>query len=110
MSCRIRVIATLLALFIAGASAAETAKLTEEQNSALENARAYALAYARQLPDFICTQITHREVSKTEVGTLGAGATSKNPVGVTALSKGTSGSDVIEETAHVCWRQKRATM
>jgi len=96
MGC-LRILATLLALSIAGASAAETATLTDEQNSVLENARAYALAYSRQLPDFICTQITHREVSKTDVGTLGAGATGRNPVGVTALSKGTSGSDVIEE-------------
>ena len=95
MGC-LRILA-VFTMLVGGVCAAEATKLTEEQNGVLENARAYALAYAHQLPDFICTQITHREVSKTDVGTLGAGATSRNPAGVTALSKGTSGSDVIEE-------------
>ena len=96
MSC-LRIVAILPLLLATAFSAAETAQLNSEQNSILEDARAYALQYAQQLPDFICTQITHREVSKTQVGILGAGASSRAPIGVTALSKGTSGSDLIEE-------------
>jgi hypothetical protein len=46
---------------------AETRKLSIDQNAVLEDARAYALRYVHQLPDFICTQITHREVN-TPIG------------------------------------------
>ena len=95
--CYLRILAVVPALLATALSTAESAQLTSEQNSVLEDARAYALQYAQQLPDFICTQTTHREVSKIQVGILGAGATSRTPIGVTALSKGTSGSDVIEE-------------
>lgn len=93
----LRISAVVPALLAATLCSAESAPLTSEQNSVLEDARAYALQYAHQLPDFICTQITHREVSKIQVGILGAGASSRTPIGVTALAKGTSGSDVIEE-------------
>ena len=96
MSC-LRIVAILPALLATALSPAETAQLTSEQNGVLEDARAYALQYEQQLPDFMCTQITHREVSKTQVGVMGAGASSRSPIGATALSKGTSGSDVIEE-------------
>ena len=89
--------AAILALISTSAFAAESSQLTADQMSVLEDARAYALQYARQLPDFICTQITHREVSRTTVGILGAGASSRAPIGVTAMSKGQSGSDVLEE-------------
>lgn len=95
--CCLRMLAVVPALLATALCTAETSQLTSDQNSVLEDARAYAVQYSQQLPDFICTQITHREVSKTQVGILGAGATSRNPIGVTALSKGTSGSDVIEE-------------
>ena len=91
------ILAIVPTLLGAALSMAESAQLTSEQNSVLEDARAYALQYAHQLPDFICTQITHREVSKIQVGILGAGASSRTPIGATALAKGTSGSDMIEE-------------
>jgi hypothetical protein len=93
----LKILAFVPMLLLAALSTAESAQLTSEQSSVLEDARAFALLYARRLPDFICTQVTHREVSKTQVGILGAGATSRTPIGVTALSKGTSGSDLIEE-------------
>jgi hypothetical protein len=61
MSC-LRIVAILPALLAIALSPAETTQLTSEQNSVLEDARAYALQYEQQLPDFMCTQITHREV------------------------------------------------
>jgi len=59
-------------LFFSGAAAlsadssklsADSSKLSADQTSVLEDARAYALQYAQQLPNFICTQITRREIS-----------------------------------------------
>jgi hypothetical protein len=45
------------------AFAAPSPKLSAEQTSVLEDARAYALQYTQRLPDFICTQTTRREVT-----------------------------------------------
>jgi hypothetical protein len=41
---------------------AAPAPLSAEQTDFLESARLSALQYTQKLPDFICTQITHREV------------------------------------------------
>jgi hypothetical protein len=46
------------------AFAAPSPKLSAEQTSVLEDARAYALQFAEQFPNFICTQMTRREVSQ----------------------------------------------
>jgi hypothetical protein len=46
------------------AFASDSPKLSTDQTSVLEDARAYALQYAEQLPNFICTQITRREISR----------------------------------------------
>jgi hypothetical protein len=53
-------------LYFAAVSAvpAESPKLSADQASILEDARAYALQYSEQLPNFICTQVTRREISR----------------------------------------------
>jgi hypothetical protein len=56
--------AVLLFFASVTAFAAPSPKLSAEQTSVLEDARAYALQYAEQFPNFICTQITRREVSR----------------------------------------------
>jgi hypothetical protein len=45
-------------------AAAESKPLTDEQSRVLESVRGAALKYAHQLPDFICTQTTSRQVTK----------------------------------------------
>jgi hypothetical protein len=54
---------TLLLPVPVAALALESPKLSADQSGLLEDTRAYALQYVKQLPDFICTQITHRDVS-----------------------------------------------
>jgi hypothetical protein len=95
MNC-LKFFAVLFMLLTCRGYAAESSQLTADQTNVLEDTRAYALQYAQQLPDFICTQITHREVAVTRVGILGGGASGASGA-VAALSKGESGSDVIEE-------------
>jgi hypothetical protein len=95
VSC-LKIVAASLMLIATVGHPAEPAQLTPEQTSVLEDARAYAMQYAHALPDFICTQITHREVAAIRVGILGGGANGASGA-VSALSKGESGSDVIEE-------------
>jgi hypothetical protein len=53
----------LILPFPAAAFARESPKLSADQYSLLEDTRAYALQYIKQLPNFVCTQITHRDVS-----------------------------------------------
>jgi hypothetical protein len=50
-------------LILAGARFGQAANsdLTADQGRVLEAVRASALAYSKRLPNFICTQITHRE-------------------------------------------------
>ncbi len=52
---------TLVVLFALGVCSAKAARLTAEQSNVLEDARAYALRYVDQLPNFVCTQVTRRE-------------------------------------------------
>jgi hypothetical protein len=73
-------------LFAAVTLFAESSKLTADQTSVLEDARAYALRYVHQLPDFICTQTTRRDVEIRN--TVGFGAT---------VVLHDDSSDVIEE-------------
>jgi hypothetical protein len=59
-------IAALFFLVLANhANAAESQHLSADQSRVLEAARAAALKYAHQLPDFICTQTTRRSVVKS---------------------------------------------
>jgi len=51
----------MLVALVAGSNGlAATSSLTADQAAVLDAARAYALAYTKKLPDFICTQITER--------------------------------------------------
>ena len=59
----------------------------------LDSATSLALAYTQRLPDFICTQITHRDVSV--VNNASGGVTGIDAVPI--LSTATSSSSVIEE-------------
>lgn len=65
-----------VALAAAPGALAATTHLSSDQARVLADARAYALEYAQKLPDFICTQVTHRNTSSlrsSEVGVTGSG-------------------------------------
>jgi len=65
----------MLVVLVAGSSGlAATSPLTADQTAVLDAARAYALAYTKKLPDFICTQITDR--TRMPVAGLGSAASS----------------------------------
>ncbi len=66
---------------------------TSDRAKVLDSATSLALAYTRRLPDFICTQITHRDVSG--VSNASGGVTGIDAVPI--LSAATSSSSVIEE-------------
>jgi hypothetical protein len=73
------------------------AQLSPDQEKFLESTRQSALDYSKRLPDFICTQITHREVSLLDVSNtappdviLDSSDSSWNP-------KPTEQDDVIKE-------------
>jgi hypothetical protein len=90
-------------LALGGAAAAFSvgqSKLTAGQVRVLESARAAALAYTVNLPNFICTQITHREAQdQVSFGTSFNGATSsRGGAGLPGGSRGPGGMhDVLEE-------------
>ncbi len=80
----LKVVAILLLLAAPISVIAGSSKLSTDQTSVLEDTRAYALQYAHKLPDFICTQVTRRDIAaRTSFGTL---------IGLQPQS-----SDVIEE-------------
>ncbi len=58
----LKTISFLLFFLTATALSAKSSKMSADQHSVLEDSRAYALQYVERLPDFICTQITHRDV------------------------------------------------
>lgn len=96
----LRFIAILFVLMLSRNIAAEAPELTPEQARVLDGVRTLALRYTESLPDFICTQITHR--ATTEQGGFGMslnGASSSR--GSTPLATGTQGpagmNDLIEE-------------
>lgn len=78
--------------------AAEPGQLTADEAKVLESARAAAMHYTQLLPDFICTQITHRSTSRiiNSTTTLGAGISGRSPIAGMANAPGYS-SDLIEE-------------
>jgi hypothetical protein len=73
----------------------EPAQLTAEQSKVLGSARASALQYRRELPDFICTQITRRFTASKSMGAFTAGIATRNPAAVPGGPD--SSSDVIVE-------------
>lgn len=81
-------------------SAAVDSELPPEQAKVLEAVRASALQYTQNLPNFICTQVTHRTAtSDTNFGTSFGGASSSRSGqdGTGSLSGSGSVNDVIEE-------------
>lgn len=85
-----------LVLMARSSFAAESGQLSPDQSKVIETARTAALQYTRLLPDFICTQITHRVISKTPDSNIGAGVSGRSPIAAMANSMGFS-SDIIEE-------------
>jgi VWFA-related protein len=61
------------------------APLSPDQGNILASVKAYALEYSKNLPNFICTQITHREI------------TTINPYNLNATERSAFKSDAIEE-------------
>ena len=53
----------LILPFSAAVSGFQSPKLSADQNALIEDTRAYALKYIKQLPNFVCRQITYRDVS-----------------------------------------------
>ena len=72
---------------------ADKPEVSADRVKVLDSATSLALAYTQRLPDFICTQITHRDVS--DVGSAGGGVTGIDVAPI--LSTATSSSSVIEE-------------
>jgi hypothetical protein len=95
---RLKYIVALLALLAPGGYAADSSPLSPEQTKVLEAARTLAMQYSHELPDFICTQITHRSMSRAidSNPNIGGGTSSRSPIAAMAGSMGYS-SDVIEE-------------
>lgn len=97
MNCLI-IAAALSVLLPYGANAADPAPLSSDQTSVLESARTLAMQYTHVLPDFICTQTTHRTITRAmdSNGNMGAGISGRSPL---AAMAGASGylSDVIDE-------------
>jgi hypothetical protein len=87
-----------LLLLACPALLAASPPLSPDQDKILEAIRASALQYTQKLPDFMCTQITHRQVSSL-------GNSASNLTGVSGRGGGILGmagsapnrSDVIEE-------------
>jgi hypothetical protein len=95
-----KLIAALLLAWTAMGIAAENPALTADQTQVLEAVRASALQYTQSLPDFICSQITHRE--STQQVTFGmsfnGASSSRGGSGLAAASHGPGTvDDVIEE-------------
>lgn len=89
----------MLAWVVTGVSA-DNSELTANQARLLESARALALAYTQNLPNFICTQITQRETQdQINFGTSFNGAgSSRGGAGLAGASHAPGGmQDVIEE-------------
>ncbi|MGA9585843.1 MAG: VWA domain-containing protein, partial [Terracidiphilus sp.] len=66
----------IVVALVQGVSAGST-PLTADQARILEQVRSYAVAYTQELPNFICTQVTSREVTRPSAGfqeETGAGA------------------------------------
>jgi hypothetical protein len=92
----------LLALIVTGSVAAEPAQLSPEKSRIIESARVAALEYTHQLPDFICTQITHRAIAKTaENGFSGTGVSGRGPIAAMANSMGFTADTIEEQLTYV---------
>jgi hypothetical protein len=90
--------ALVFMLVAVAAYSAEPAQLTPEQAEVLSSARTLAMQYRHVLPDFICTQLTHRSIARTMNGNgnIATGISGRSPIASMANASGYS-SDVIEE-------------
>ena len=97
---RLRILAAMVLAFSASLGATSTEPLSASQASILEMARNYVLAYTRNLPNFICTQITNRIVSTSTEGD-GAAPPPNNITGLSGgmTSKGLSQPSLVSEDA-----------
>ncbi len=93
---RIQFAVGFLALVAYTGYAAEPAQLTTDQTKVIESARAYSMKYAHELPDFICTQITHRSSMKNMDANAGAGISGRSPIAAMA-NRMSFHSDSFEE-------------
>jgi hypothetical protein len=95
---RLQIIVALLVLLVPSGYAAESSSLTSDQAKVLESARALAMQYSHVLPDFICTQVTHRSIARAidSNPNIGAGVSGRSPIAAMAGAMGYS-NDVIEE-------------
>ena len=93
-------VAILLAALLSKGIAATNPDLTPEESRVLDGARALALQYTERLPDFICTQVTHREITgQASFGMPFNGASSSRGARgpASADHSPSDASDVIEE-------------
>ena len=93
-------VAVLMLAWVVTGVSADNSELTANQARLLESARALALAYTQNLPNFICTQITQRETQdQINFGTSFNGAgSSRGGAGLAGASHAPGGmQDVIEE-------------
>ena len=93
----LHIFVVLLLVGLPAALGAVDSDLSPEQAKLLEAVRTSALQYTQKLPDFICTQLTHRTTTaETTFGTSFNGASSSR--GGTSI-QGSAGitNDVIEE-------------
>jgi hypothetical protein len=90
----LKVVAALLLSLTTTALTAESPKLSADQLSVLEDARAFAVQYVQRLPDFICTQTTRRHV------------TARLPVGFGAGSLDETNDIIEEQLAYVGGKEK----
>lgn len=68
----------------------------------LQSVRAAALAWSGKLPDFICTQTTHRDVWNTNNSTLlGTGISGAGPLGSAPTPAARSGQDITEQVTYI---------
>jgi hypothetical protein len=93
----------LLILLPSGAIAADSAQLSSEQTSVLESARTLAMQYTHVLPDFICTQTTHRTITRAmdSNGNIGASVSGRSPIAAMAGSSGYSSDNIDEQLTYV---------
>ena len=95
----LRIAATPILGFAGLVSAAQDGKLSPEQSRFLEALRDSALQYTQDLPNFICTQTTHRTVTDQSSSSAGITGVSTGGSGILGLPNGLSstGEDSIEE-------------
>jgi len=87
----------IIALFVCGAALAQAPPDTAETTALIETIRDQALAFSKHLPNFICTQVTRREVALAEDSMVGVRSSRG---GVSVPSRGAGQwqlSDTIEE-------------